>query len=427
MKKQLLMILCAILFLSFAATASAVQIGDVNLNNEITTADARLALRQSVGLESFDGDAFSAADTNADGLVTTSDARMILRVSVGLQRFEGDFSVDFIDVGQAKSILVQCGNESMLIDAGNVADGDAVSNFLKAKGLNSLTYAVCTHAHEDHVGGFADVLDGFTVTKTVFAPEATADTACYRNFLSECEEQGKTPVVPALGSTFSLGESTVQVYGPVLTDAEDLNDTSIVLKITYRDTAFLFTGDAETPSEHAMIDNGYDLSADVLDVGHHGSSSSTSYVFLREVMPEFAVISCGADNEYGHPNEDVLSRLHDADVNTYRTDLQGNIAVISNGKALAFYTDKNEPVTPPADDPITPPEEKPTDPPTETPTAPPANEPDIGTGEYVGNINTKKFHLPTCSSLPKEENRIYFATRDTAIANEYTPCNRCKP
>lgn len=427
MKKHVILLLCTVLLFCFAISASAVQIGDVDLNDTLSTADARLALRQSVGLENFSGDALTAADADGDGTVTTGDARIILRVSVGLQRFEGGFSVDFIDVGQAKSILVQCNNESMLIDAGNVSDGDTVCTFLQSKGLTSLTYAVCTHAHEDHVGGFADVLEQFTVTQAVFAPEAAADTVCYRDFLTGCEEQEKTPVTPTLGSTFSLGESTVQIYGPALSEWDDLNDTSIVLKITYRDTDFLFTGDAESVSEHAMIENGYDLSADVLDVGHHGSSSSTSYVFLREVMPEYAVISCGTDNSYGHPHEEVLSRLHDADTTVYRTDLHGNITVVSNGKALAFYTDKGEAAQPPTDTQPDDPTETPTDPPVEEPTDPPVNEPEDAVNEYIGNINSKKFHLPTCASLPKEENRIYFANRNTAIENNYSPCKTCKP
>lgn len=403
MKKYLFLLVCFFIIALSWPDAQAAQIGDTDGNGILTSADARLSLRHAVGLESLEPDAQIAADANNDGKILTDDARTILRACVGLERFTGAFSVDFIDVGQAKSILVQSGGQTMLLDGGNVADGETICTYLTSKGITSLDYVVCTHAHEDHVGGLADVLENFTVTKTVFAPSLTADTNCYEDFIDACLEQGKSPVHPTLASTMSFGDAAVQFFGPAIPDTTDLNDSSIVMKITYEDTAFLFTGDAETASEYAMIEEGFDLSANLLDVGHHGSSTSSSYVFLREVMPEFAVISCGTDNDYGHPHEEVTSRLSDAQVTVYRTDLQGTVQVISNGKALAFYTDNDfKPDIPqPA--------------------------PDTSETEYIGNLNSKKFHLPTCGSLPAEHNRIYFASREAAIADGYSPCDSCKP
>ena len=400
MKKYIITTTCILLFVLFAFSAGAVQIGDADGNNTLTSADARLVLRSSVGLENPDADALIAADADNDNHITAGDARLILRAVVGLERFAGDFRIDFIDVGQAKSILVQNGDMSMLIDAGNVADGELVCDYLYSCGITSLDYVVCTHAHEDHAGGLADVLNAYTVNCAVFAPSLTADTANYKNFREACASQNLTPIHPTLGSTMTFGDCEIAFFGPAIADTDDLNDSSIVLKITYEDTSFLITGDAETASEYAMIDMGFDLSADLLDVGHHGSSSSTSYVFLREIMPEFAVISCGEDNDYGHPHEEVTSRLSDADVITYRTDLHGTIQVISNGKALAFYTDNDFE----ADIPDTP-----------------------AVTEYIGNLNSKKFHLPTCGNLPAEHNRIYFASRETAIEQGYSPCGTCKP
>lgn len=381
--------------------SSAVQIGDTDANGLLSAADARLALRSSAGLENLDETALIAADADNDGTVSAADARLILRACIGLEMFTGGFEVDFIDVGQAKCILITSGNKTMLIDAGNVADGETVCTRLSAQGITQLNYVVCTHAHEDHVGGLAQVLEIFTVTDTVYAPSLTASTKCYEDFLDACAAQNKQPVHPTLGSTLPFGEATVEFFGPALADTTDLNDSSVVMKMTYKNTAFLFTGDAETASEYAMINHGFDLSADVLDVGHHGSSTSTSYVFLREVMPGYAVISCGADNDYGHPHEEVTSRLSDAGVITWRTDQHGSVHVISNGKALAFYTD------------------------TDFKADIPEQKPDAG--EYIGNINSRKFHLPTCASLPAEQNRIYFATREAAIVNGYNPCGSCKP
>ncbi len=403
MKKYIITFLCIFILPLLAVSAGAAQIGDTDGNGVLTSADARLTLRQSVDLENLDTDALIAADADNDNTITAGDARLILRAVVGLERFAGNFRIDFIDVGQAKSILVQNGDMTMLIDGGNTDDGEPVCDYLYSCGITSLDYVVCTHAHEDHVGGLADVLNSYTVTQSVFAPSQPADTACYKNFIAACKQQNKNPVHPALGSSLLFGECEIEFFGPAIVNTTDLNDSSIVMKITYKDTSFLITGDAETASEYAIIDAGFDLSANLLDVGHHGSSSSTSYVFLREIMPEFAVISCGEDNDYGHPHEEVTSRLSDAGVFTYRTDLQGTIQVISNGKALAFYTENDfEADMPdgPSNDPVT---------------------------EYIGNINSKKFHLPTCGNLPAEHNRIYFASRDTAIAQGYAPCGSCKP
>ena len=195
------------------------------------------------------------------------------------------------------------------------------------------------------------------------------------------------------------------------------------MKIIYGDTSFLFTGDAEREEEQEILNAGYDLSATVLKVGHHGSKNSTTYPFLREIMPQYAVISVG-DNSYGHPTEDTLSRLRDADVKVYRTDMQGDIIATSDGKTLTITTKKNSdaetnPTVAEKSNAYYQTEEQNTD-----------TDKSEKVCEYIGNRNTKKFHYPECSSVGqmKEKNKVYLnCTRDEAIADGYESCKRCNP
>ncbi len=241
-----------------------------------------------------------------------------------------DFRIQFIDVGQADAALVFCEGETMLIDGGNTGDGDVIYTVLKNHGLTTLDYVVCTHAHEDHVGGLSSALTACSA-ETVLCPVMDYDSRAFDNFA----KRAGTITVPEAGDCFDLGGAQVQILS-CNPHAEETNDTSIVLKIVYGETSFLFTGDAEYEAESAMLEAGVDLSATVLKVGHHGSSTSTSYRFLNAVMPQYAVISVGKDNSYGHPHEEVLSRLRDADVTVLRTDERGDIICESDGKSVTF-------------------------------------------------------------------------------------------
>lgn len=303
--------------------------------------------------------------------------------------------VHFIDVGQADCILLQCDGESLLIDGGNVDDSDLVVSYLLEQKVETLDYVVNTHAHEDHVGGLAGVLAVFE-TKAVWCPVTEYSTKCFSDFAKYADQQRLELICPEPGSTYSLGGAEITVLGPV-GEGYDTNNTSLVLRVDYGVTSFLFTGDAETVSENDILDAGYDVSATVLKVGHHGSSTSTGYRWLREVQPEFAVISCGTDNSYGHPHEEVLSRLRDADVTLYRTDMQGHIVCTSDGQSVSFRTEKEAAVTNPTQK----------------------------TEVFIGNKNSMVFHRDTCSGLPKEHNRVYFDSYDDAEEAGYTPCGRC--
>ena len=345
-----------------------------------------------------------------DGQDESRDSSPVGRSESGSQASRADgseFTVYFIDVGQADSELIVCDGHAMLIDGGNVADSSLIYSFLDKHGVSHLDYMIATHAHEDHVGGLAGALNYATVG-AAYCPVPSFDSKAFANFLKYLDEQGVTVTVPGCGDSFKLGGADVTILGPMKASDEP-NNTSIVIKVTYGDTSFLFTGDAERAEEQDILAAGYDLSATVLKVGHHGSETSTAYPFLREIMPRYAVISCGENNIYGHPDDNTLSRLRDADVTVYRTDMQGTIVCTSDGNAVSFSTERNAT--------------------TQTnPTAQPAPLTPLAQGiTYIGNINTKKFHFPTCSGLPLEKNRTYFDSREEAVSAGYSPCGICKP
>lgn len=307
-------------------------------------------------------------------------------------------TVHFLDVGQADSILLECGGQYMLIDGGNVDDGQFVVSYLEKAGVEELSYVVCTHAHEDHVGGLASVLAVFPA-QTVFSPTTTYASRCFDDFLYYVDQQRIEITIPAPGDTFTLGQAEVTVLGPVKSYAET-NDTSIVLRVEYGSNSFLFTGDMESLAENDMLDHGAYVQADVLKAGHHGSSSSTSYRFLYEVNPTYTVISCGIDNSYGHPHDEVVSRFHDAGVPMFRTDELGTIVAFSDGSEITFTWERQQ--NQPAE------------------VAP-------ASAQYIGNVNSHKFHQSDCSGLPAEKNRVYFDSYLEAIGAGYTPCSSCMP
>lgn len=321
---------------------------------------------------------------------------------------DSTFEVHYLDVGQGDCSLVLCDGHAMLIDGGEASESSKVYAYLKAHGVEHLEYMVATHAHSDHIGGLSGALNYATVD-TAFCPVTEYDSKTFSSMVKYLGYQGLSITVPSAGESLMLGSAYVQILGPQGT-YDDPNNMSIVLKVTYGETSFLFTGDAERTAEADIISAGYDLSSTVLKVGHHGSDTSTSYPFLREIMPEYAVIQVGKDNSYGHPTEDTLSRLRDADVKVYRNDLQGDIVCSSDGKTVSFTTAKNEGV-----------QTNPT-----VVVTPEADEPDDA-GQYIGNKNSKKFHLPTCKNLPAEKNRIYFDSRQAAVDAGQSPCGNCKP
>lgn len=318
------------------------------------------------------------------------------------------FAVHFIDVGQADAALILCDGQSMLIDGGNADDSSLMYSYLSRLGITYLDYVIGTHAHEDHIGGIAGALNYASVGQ-VFCPVTSYTTRAFDNFVKAVQNRGRSITVPSVGDRFNLGSADCHILG--VNSAEDTNESSIVMKITYGNTSFLFTGDAEREAENLILNSGFDIKADVLKVGHHGSASSTSYYWLRQIAPRYAVISVGQGNSYGHPTETVLSRLRDADVTTYRTDLQGDIICTSNGQTVTFQVNRNEN--------------------TDTFGGIGGNSTQQGgIQSYVLNTNSMKFHDTSCSSAQKisrKNRKDYTGSRDDLINQGYSPCGYCHP
>ena len=237
--------------------------------------------------------------------------------------------VHYIDVGQGDSELVCCGGRYMLIDAGTPLAGDTVVEYIQDLGIKKLDYVVCTHGHADHCGGLDAVVESFDVD-TIFTSPYAGDAASYLRFVETVENAQLTLEVPDQGVQYRLGDARFEFIGP-LEDHNNVNDDSLVMRLTYGDTSFLFTGDMTAKAEKELIEDGENIKCDVLKVGHHGSSGSSCYQFLYEAEPKIAVISCGRDNDYGHPHEETLGRLKDAGVTVYRTDELGSIVIFSDG------------------------------------------------------------------------------------------------
>lgn len=241
--------------------------------------------------------------------------------------------VRFIDVGQGDCALISCDGQWLLIDAGPPAASSTVYSVLQRLGIERLDYIVSTHPDADHAGGLAGALEAVPCG-TFFAPVTDSDTRTWRAVLDRLDRRGVALTTPEPGDGFSLGAAHVAFLGP-LRAAPDDNNNSLVLRIDHGDDSFLFTGDAERAEESDLLSSGADLKVDVLKVGHHGSAGASSPAFLAAVAPRYAVISVG-DNSYGHPTEEVLSRLAAQGAEVLRTDQGGDILATSTGGGVTF-------------------------------------------------------------------------------------------
>ena len=248
----------------------------------------------------------------------------------------GNLSVYFIDVGQADSILVRTGDDNMLIDAGNNEDGPLIVSYLKELGVEKIDYLVGTHPHEDHIGGMDDVIKSFNV-ETYLMPDVLSTTKTFEDVLDALYSKNLSYEVPEEKKIYNLGDASIEVIY-VGEEGGDLNDASIVLRLTYGGNSFLFTGDATSKVEKQILNK--DIKSDVLKVAHHGSNYSTTSEFLDKVNPEYAVISVGKNNSYDHPSLTTLEKLNKRGIKTYRTDEDGTIIFTSDGSNITVQIEK---------------------------------------------------------------------------------------
>ena len=325
--------------------------------------------------------------------------------------------VNYINVGQGDSILIKVGDCDILIDAGTANYGSTVSNYLKSQGVDDIELMINTHPDADHCGGLTKVLNDFVVEQVWISKDTSKTTAAYKNFVSAISSEGLTAKKPNAGTVFTYEYLTLTVlYSAV---GSDSNNSSIVVMLEYGSFRFLFTGDAGEEVENQLVSSGADLDCDVLKVGHHGSKYSSTAGFLSAVGAEYGVI-CVGSNSYGHPTNETLNRLSSAGVAVYRTDLNGNIVFFTDGAILYLpgggtdSTGSGSGVDSSGSSSGG------------SSSGGSSSDSSSSTQIFIGNTETKVFHLPTCSNLPatSKQNTMYNYWWIINIAG-YTPCGRC--
>lgn len=267
-----------------------------------------------------------------EGVIGTIEERLAQSVS------DGKLHVFYVDVGQGDCSFIYLPNgKNMLIDAGEKDYGSKIIRALKEKGINKIDFLVATHPHSDHIGGMTQIVNFFDIDK-IYMPKVAHTTETYQSLLNAIgRKEMKIHTAKAGVEIFNEENLSAIFVAPNSSDYDDLNNYSAVIKLTYGKNSFVFTGDAEKKSEDEIRTN---IKCDVLKVGHHGSSSSTTANFLKKTEPKYAVISCGAGNDYGHPSEKVLARLNKSKAKIYRTDICGTVEAVSDGENIIFYTEK---------------------------------------------------------------------------------------
>lgn len=252
------------------------------------------------------------------------------------QSIDEYLAVHFLDVGQGDSIFIEMpDSKTMLIDAGENMLGKSIMNYINTLGYGKIDYLVATHPHADHIGSMAYIVRNMDIGE-IYMPKVSTTTKTYENLLESIAGKGlKVKSAKAGVSIIDTENFNVDIVAPATIKEDNLNNCSAVLKMTYGDTSFLFTGDAE---EEELSEIDADISANVLKVGHHGSSTSTDKDFIKRVCPEIAVISLGADNKYGHPHKSTLKHLKNAGAEIYRTDGDGTVKITSDGENISVET-----------------------------------------------------------------------------------------
>lgn len=248
---------------------------------------------------------------------------------------EDKLIVDYIDVGQADSILLRNKDKTMLIDAGTNEEGKNVVNFLKEEGISKIDYLIGTHPHEDHIGGLDDVINNFDIGK-IYMPKRETTTKTFKDVLSAIKNKNLKITQPQKGEIIDLGQAKCEFMTEPIIDDDNINLSSLTLRVEFGNNSFLFMGDAEKQNEKTITWP----KTDVLKVGHHGSDTSSSKEFLEQVNPKYSIIMVGEKNTYKLPKQPIIDRIEKIGSEIYRTDKNGNIQIISDGNNLEIKTEK---------------------------------------------------------------------------------------
>lgn len=291
---------------------------------------------------------FSVLDSQ--NLLTYENITVLLGLSDGplVEQTENDENlyVHFIDVGQGDSALIQAEGYNILIDCGEAEYSSKVKNYLSQNGVSKLDCTIVTHPHSDHMGGMSELIKEIKTEKIIMPdiPERiTPTTSCYTKLLMAIKDS-KLKITPAeAGKQYLFGDNLkLNILAPINDTDDSINNYSVVIKITYKNSSFLFTGDAEKTEENDILSQKYDISSDVLKVAHHGSNTSSSDPYLESINPEYCIISCGAGNKYGHPNKKTIGRIKKYTNQIYRTDVYGTIVCITDGNGYDFVFEKGD-------------------------------------------------------------------------------------
>lgn len=245
-----------------------------------------------------------------------------------------NLEIHFLDVGQGDCTLIKCGDDAMLIDAGNNNKGTLVKSYLNSQNIKTLNYVIGTHPDADHIGGLDVVLYNFDC-ETIIMPNEEKDTATYRDVIDTIKHKNYQITRPTVGATYTLGDATFKIISPAK-DYKDCNDSSVSFIMTHGNKTYLFTGDCEEEAENDMLSSNLLSDVDVFKAGHHGSRTASTKDFLEKITPEYVVISCGEGNSYGHPHSEVLNNLRAMGCDVFRTDEQGSILLKSDGNKITW-------------------------------------------------------------------------------------------
>ena len=335
------------------------------------------------------------------------------------------FNIHMIDIGQGDSILLECDGSYMLIDAGENDKGGVVVDYLKKHNISKLDYALITHPHSDHYGGFKTVFESVE-PESIVMTEAMNTTRTWEKLVDYIDNKKYNVIFPKTNDTINLGSSKLTMYVPKVTDS--LNNCSIIVRAEYNGMSALFTGDAEKSEEKDILNAGFDVSANVLKMGHHGSSTSTSDKFLSAVNPDIALISCGKNNDYGHPHKETVAKLNKNNIPMFRTDVYGSITVTLKNNTISLNTDngytENIAIGANKKNSVSDSSKS-----SSSKSSSSKSSSVKKTEKYVGNKNTHVFHSADCASVGKmsDSNKVYFKSYDEAIGQGYTPAKDCNP